>query len=181
VRSIVKRLAVIPVLAFVLLLLATNVALAQPQTYTVVRGDTLWALSLRYRTTVQALAAVNEITNPNLIYVDQVLVIPDTTVIPAPVPPVAVALPARPLVTGGGSGGGFACIRQHESGGNYATNTGNGYYGAYQFSLNAWRSVGGSGLPSSASPVEQDMRAAMLQAQSGWGPWPATSRMCGLR
>ncbi|HEX9546354.1 MAG TPA: transglycosylase family protein, partial [Acidimicrobiales bacterium] len=76
-------------------------------------------------------------------------------------------------------GGIWACIRQHESGGNYATNTGNGYYGAYQFVLSTWRALGGTGLPSNAPASVQDAMAQKLQAQSGWGQWPATSRMCG--
>lgn len=88
--------------------------------------------------------------------------------------------PAQPVVTSSSPGGTWACIRQHESGGNYAINTGNGYYGAYQFSLSTWRSVGGTGLPSQASPAEQDMRAQILQARDGWAPWPQTSRMCGV-
>jgi hypothetical protein len=66
----------------------------------------------------------------------------------------------------------------HESGNNYRENTGNGYYGAYQFSLPTWRSVGGSGLPSDAPPAEQDMRAQMLQQRSGWGQW-STAAACG--
>jgi len=74
------------------------------------------------------------------------------------------------------AGGTLASIRACESGGNYATNTGNGFYGAYQFDLQTWRSVGGSGLPSSASPAEQDQRAAMLYAQRGAAPWPVCGR-----
>ena len=42
-------------------------------------------------------------------------------------------------------------VAQCESGGNWATNTGNGYYGGLQFSLGTWQAYGGSGLPSSAS------------------------------
>jgi hypothetical protein len=96
-------------------------------------------------------------------------------------PPVYASRPAVAVaVTSSSLGGVWACIRSHESGGNYAINTGNGYYGAYQFSLSTWRSVGGSGLPSQASPAEQDMLAQILQARSGWGQWPVTSRMCGV-
>ena len=65
----------------------------------------------------------------------------------------------------------WAAIAQCESGGNPSINTGNGYYGMYQFSLPTWRSVGGSGLPSDASVEEQTMRARMLQQRSGWGQW----------
>ena len=90
----------------------------------------------------------------------------------------AVAL--RVVATASTLGGVWACIRQHESGGNYATNTGNGYYGAYQFALSTWRALGGTGLPSSAPPAVQDAMAQKLQAQSGWGQWPVTSRMCGV-
>ena len=38
-----------------------------------------------------------------------------------------------------------------ESGGNPATNTGNGFYGKYQFTQTTWASVGGSGNPAAAS------------------------------
>ena len=66
-------------------------------------------------------------------------------------------------------------IAQCESGGDYSANTGNGYYGAYQFSQETWASVGGSGLPSEAPPAEQDMRAQMLLEQAGASQWP----VCG--
>ncbi len=46
------------------------------QTYTVVWGDTLFALSIRWGTTINAIASLNGIQNVNLIYVDQVLTIP---------------------------------------------------------------------------------------------------------
>jgi uncharacterized protein YabE (DUF348 family) len=47
-------------------------------------------------------------------------------------------------------------LRTCESGGNYQDDTGNGYYGAYQFSLGTWERLGNSGLPSSAAPSTQD-------------------------
>jgi len=83
--------------------------------------------------------------------------------------------PAGTRTLRAGAGGHLASIRSCESGGNYNTNTGNGYYGAYQFDLQTWQSVGGSGLPSSASPAEQDKRAAILMNQRGSSPWP----VCG--
>lgn len=66
----------------------------------------------------------------------------------------------------------WAALRECESGGNYRINTGNGYYGAYQFSLSTWASMGGSGLPSDASPAEQDARAQRLYNAAGASPWP---------
>jgi hypothetical protein len=74
----------------------------------------------------------------------------------------------------------FARLRQCESGGNYATNTGNGFYGAYQFDRRTWRGLGYSGTPSDAAPGTQDAAAYELQAQRGWQPWPACSRKLGL-
>lgn len=68
-----------------------------------------------------------------------------------------------------------------ESGGNWAINTGNGYYGGLQFSLGSWRGVGGSGYPHQASKAEQIKRGKMLQASGGWGHWPACSKKLGLR
>jgi hypothetical protein len=62
-----------------------------------------------------------------------------------------------------------------ESGGNYATNTGNGFYGAYQFTLSSWASVGGRGRPDLAGPFEQDGRALRLRSIQGRGAWP----VCG--
>jgi len=79
--------------------------------------------------------------------------------------------PAAPAAVSGDDAAIWAAIAQCESGGNPSINTGNGYYGMYQFSLPTWRSVGGSGLPSDASVEEQTMRARMLQQRSGWGQW----------
>ena len=70
----------------------------------------------------------------------------------------------------------YSQIRQCESGGNYSTNTGNGYYGAYQFSQSTWSGLGYSGSPSSASPATQDAAAAALAARSGFGQWPVCGR-----
>lgn len=69
----------------------------------------------------------------------------------------------------------LAAIRSCESGGDYSTNTHNGFWGGYQFDLGTWASVGGSGLPSEASPREQDERAARLYRERGSSPWP----VCG--
>jgi hypothetical protein len=82
--------------------------------------------------------------------------------------------------SGGGAGGGLAALRACESGGDYSDNTGNGFYGAYQFSQSTWDSLGMSGLPSDASPAQQDAAAEELQAEDGWSPWPACSAELGL-
>lgn len=55
-------------------------------TYVVQAGDNLYRISLRFNTTVGAIVAANNIPNPNLIYVGQVLVIPSGATPPAPAP-----------------------------------------------------------------------------------------------
>lgn len=82
--------------------------------------------------------------------------------------------------TGGTGGAGpspeaWAALRRCESGGNYQINTGNGYFGAYQFDLTTWRGVGGRGYPHEATPAEQDRRALILWRLRGADPWP----ICG--
>lgn len=69
--------------------------------------------------------------------------------------------------------------------GAYTSNTGNGYYGAYQFNLSTWRSNAPPGyqdvVPSSAPPTIQDQAAATLYQRRGWQPWPACSIKLGLQ
>jgi multidrug efflux pump subunit AcrA (membrane-fusion protein) len=78
------------------------------------------------------------------------------------------------------AGGVWAELRACESGGNYAEDTGNGYYGAYQFALSTWEGLGFSGLPSDAPPGVQDEAAQELQAAYGWDQWPACAAELGL-
>jgi len=67
-------------------------------------------------------------------------------------------------------------IAQCESGGNWAANTGNGYYGGLQFSLSTWQAYGGTGLPSENSRETQIAIAEKVRAASGgYGAWP----VCG--
>ena len=63
-----------------------------------------------------------------------------------------------------------------ESGGNPSTDTGNGFYGKYQFTQETWQAVGGTGNPAAAPEAEQDRRAAQLYAQVGPSQWPVCSR-----
>jgi hypothetical protein len=63
-----------------------------------------------------------------------------------------------------------------ESGGNPRADTGNGFYGKYQFTAQTWASVGGHGNPAEASEAEQDRRAAQLYAREGASPWPVCGR-----
>jgi uncharacterized protein YabE (DUF348 family) len=72
-------------------------------------------------------------------------------------------------------------LAQCESGGNWAINTGNGYYGGLQFSLGTWRAYGGTGLPSQASRETQIAIATKVRnASGGYGAWPACAARLGL-
>jgi resuscitation-promoting factor RpfA len=71
-------------------------------------------------------------------------------------------------------------LRNCESSNDYSINTGNGYFGAYQFNLSTWRSVGGRGYPNFASRAEQDARALILYRERGWQPWTCAG-ILGLR
>ena len=67
-------------------------------------------------------------------------------------------------------------IAQCESGGNWAANTGNGYYGGLQFNLSTWQSYGGTGRPDQASRESQIAIATKVRdASGGYGAWP----VCG--
>ena len=72
-------------------------------------------------------------------------------------------------------------LAQCESGGNWAANTGNGYYGGIQFNAATWRAYGGKGMPHRASKTQQIAVAERTLAAQGWNAWPACSRKMGLR
>ena len=64
-----------------------------------------------------------------------------------------------------------------ESGGDPGAIGGGGLYrGKYQFDLQTWASVGGTGDPAAAPEAEQDMRAALLYQRAGATPWPVCGR-----
>lgn len=72
-------------------------------------------------------------------------------------------------------------LAQCESGGNWAINTGNGYYGGLQFSLGTWRAYGGPGMPHTASRETQIAIATKVRdAAGGYGAWPGCAAKLGL-
>jgi hypothetical protein len=96
---------------------------------------------------------------------------------PPPRPPAGVRTPQLRHAPPGGL---LSKIRQCESGGNYRTETGNGFSGAYQFVQGTWDSVAPAGYrgvrPSAAPPHVQDAAAARLLATGGPGHWPVCAR-----
>ena len=94
--------------------------------------------------------------------------------------PELVRVGTASVATVGGSGV-WDRLAECESGGNWSTNTGNGYYGGLQFSLPTWQAYGGTGLPSQHSRETQIAIATKLRdASGGYGAWPGCAAALGL-
>ena len=78
------------------------------------------------------------------------------------------------------AGGLWLELRECESGDNYQADTGNGYYGAYQFSWSTWVDLGYPGRPDQEPYWMQDEAAQRLEAMDGWGQWPSCSTALGV-
>lgn len=75
-------------------------------------------------------------------------------------------------------------LAQCEAGGNWAINTGNGFYGGVQFDQNTWERSGGlryAPRADLATREEQIAIATVTQARQGWGAWPVCSGRIGAR
>jgi LysM repeat protein len=73
-------------------------------------------------------------------------------------------------------------VAKCESGGNWHTNTGNGYYGGLQFTQGTWANYGGYRFAPRADLASRqaqiDIANRVLGAQ-GWGAWPVCSHYAG--
>ncbi|GAA3651711.1 LysM domain-containing protein [Lentzea atacamensis] len=71
-------------------------------------------------------------------------------------------------------------LAQCEASGNWAANTGNGYYGGLQFNPQTWRAYGGQGNPANASREQQIAVAERVAAGQGvQNAWPSCSKRIG--
>lgn len=89
--------------------------------------------------------------------------------------------PTAPSVAGGST---WDAIAACESGGNWAINTGNGYYGGLQFAASTWTAYGGGAYAPTANLATREQQIAIAEkvlAAQGWGAWPACSAGLGLR
>jgi len=71
-----------------------------------------------------------------------------------------------------------------ESGGNWSTNTGNGFVGGLQFLPQTWASHGGDAFAPSPHLATREQQIAVAERvldSQGWRAWPACSAMLGLR
>ncbi|MFM9607685.1 transglycosylase family protein [Streptomyces niveiscabiei] len=90
---------------------------------------------------------------------------------------------AAPLMAAGNASAATAsewdAVAQCESGGNWAINTGNGYYGGLQFSASTWAAYGGTAYASTANQASKSQQieiAEKVLASQGKGAWPS----CGV-
>ena len=77
------------------------------------------------------------------------------------------------------SGVNWDAVAKCESGGNWAANTGNGYYGGLQFNSATWAANGGTGSPAGANREEQIRVAENVMAKQGIGAWPTCGAQAG--
>lgn len=110
---------------------------------------------------------------------------------PPPAPgPAGAAHPGSPGVIGSGPGdcgpGGewpWDCVADCESGGRWAVNTGNGFYGGLQFWQPTWEEYGGLAFAPRADLAQRVQQIRVGQevlAAQGWNAWPVCSKRYGL-
>lgn len=110
--------------------------------------------------------------------------VPESTIANLEVVAEDVAIPPPDVATLPPDDAGLYRLRMCESTDRYGVNTGNGYYGAYQFDRTTWDSVASRwdpplvGVrPDLASPADQDQMVRWLWSERGRQPWP----VCGRR
>ena len=106
----------------------------------------------------------------------------EAVLVPIPTPPPPPPPAPRRVVTYDGDTV-WDRLAQCEASGNWAANTGNGYYGGLQFDLSTWRGYGGAefaAYPHEATRDEQITVAKRLHAARGFQPWPACRIKLGL-
>jgi hypothetical protein len=170
-----------------------------PAQYTVKSGDTLSSIARHEYGSAAAWPALwwvnrHKVHNPEMIRVGQRLTLRSwhprkarlnraaLAAIPAsaPAPPVSAPAPAGDAAPVPASSGGvnWSAVAACESGGNWSTNTGNGFYGGLQFTEGTWLANGGGQYASSAdlaTPAQQIAVAERVLASQGIGAWP----VCG--
>ncbi|GAA1138840.1 hypothetical protein GCM10009630_42310 [Kribbella jejuensis] len=87
----------------------------------------------------------------------------------------------KPPATSTGGSGAWDRIAACESGGNWAANTGNGYYGGLQFDHGTWAAYGGTAYANNANGASKAQQIAIAEKvkadRGGYGAWP----VCGKK
>jgi hypothetical protein len=92
--------------------------------------------------------------------------------------------PAQPRTTVAAGEDRWDRLAQCECGGNWGCNTGNGYYGGLQMTMQAWTGFGGEEFATHAhlaSREQQIIVGERILARMGWGAWPGCTRKFGWR
>ncbi|GAB3944474.1 hypothetical protein GCM10029976_068710 [Kribbella albertanoniae] len=172
---------------------ATGAAFATD--YKVKAGDTLSEIAQANGADWHQLAKINNLKDPDLILIGQTLTLDGVKKATAPKQRVTTTKKKtvskqtvrktrttrsaeRPSTsTNVSMSAAWRKVANCESSGNPRAVSSNGkYFGLFQFDMQTWRSVGGSGSPAKASAAEQLMRAKKLYAQRGNQPWPVCGR-----
>ena len=176
-----------------------------PGSYTVRPGDSLSAIAAHAYGSTADWPAVwwanrHQVTDPNVIAAGQRLRLPASGQVPAwmakaalaamgatgSAPAASASAPAQSPATVQAAtpapalseGADWAAIAACESGGNWSTDTGNGFYGGLQFTEQTWLAYGGGQYAASANLATAAQQIAVAQqvlAAQGIGAWP----VCG--
>jgi LysM repeat protein len=192
------------VISFAALTFSSGQAHAQTQTQnqqtkpaveervTIQPGDSLTSIAQAHQMTFQRLFDANtDVDNPDLIFPGHTLRIPkpDEQIASRPLPtsaPVSyapasnvnISRPPTPAVAAPSVSDGSVWdrIAACESGGNWAINTGNGYYGGLQFSQSTWIGAGGGQYAPRADLATREQQIAVA-SNLALRNWP----VCGAR
>ncbi|NLU62409.1 DUF348 domain-containing protein [Rhodococcus sp. HNM0563] len=108
-----------------------------------------------------------------------------STVLSEPQPAILrVGTKPKPAVPASGRASTWDALAQCEATGNWAINTGNGFYGGLQFTQQTWAGFGGTQYAPRADMATREQQIAVaekVQAAQGWGAWPACTSKLGLR
>jgi LysM repeat protein len=183
------------------------------KTVTVEPGDYLSKIADANSTTYQRIYYANtNIDNPDLIFPSEQIRIPgdseqltprqlpenapaevkaqvatpaDESAAAAPQADVSTPAPRQTAVAAPSVGNGsvWDAIAACESGGNWAINTGNGFFGGLQFTQSTWAGYGGLSYAPRADLATREQQIAVasaVQAGQGWGAWPVCSAKAGV-
>ncbi|AKE89052.1 resuscitation-promoting factor [Rhodococcus aetherivorans] len=108
-----------------------------------------------------------------------------STTVREPAPAIVrVGTKPKPAVPASGRSSTWDALAQCEATGNWAINTGNGFYGGLQFTQQTWAAFGGTQYAPRADLASREQQIAVaekVQAAQGWGAWPACTSKMGLR
>ncbi|MFE9563975.1 transglycosylase family protein [Streptomyces sp. NPDC006487] len=110
------------------------------------------------------------------------LLLASAAAVAAPPPPRPGA-PGRSVDCGPGGQWPWDCVADCESGGRWAVNTGNGFYGGLQFWQPTWEEHGGLAFAPRADLATRDQQIRVgeeLLASQGWEAWPVCAKRYGL-